>query len=317
MSAEKKIDNQQLLGPTILGGCMGFMIICAWAFASPNAFKRPTIDVQLTENVDSENVDSQVEEIQVTETLETETTTTTTETDSSTTTIETEDTETTTTATTTDTQSTQADSSTTTIETEDTETTTTATATDTQSEVNIETTSTEQPTTDTTETTTSTEQPTTDTTETATNTEIIQPTTTSEPEPETPTATTEIATASQSQGKSLTKPKTLGQVKFGLNEFELSSPAEQTINSLISEIKEYDPNKVAIKVEGHTSRVGDSQVNQLISQDRANAVVEYLKGQNLPHEVVGEGVGYSQPLPGTDPYADVNQRTVIILTPAN
>ena len=115
----------------------------------------------------------------------------------------------------------------------------------------------------------------------------------------------------------MTQPKTLGQVKFDFNGIELSFPAEQTINSLISEIKEYDPNKVAIKVEGHTSRVGDAQLNQLISQDRANAVVEYLKGQNLPYQVVGEGVGYSQPLPNTDPAADVNQRTVIILTPAN
>ncbi|MDJ0519700.1 MAG: OmpA family protein, partial [Trichodesmium sp. MO_231.B1] len=178
-------------------------------------------------------------------------------------------------------------------------------------------TSSEQPTTDTTETITSSEQPTTDTTETTTNTETIQPTATSQPEPETPTATTDIATTSQSQGKSLTQPKTLGQVKFGFNEVELPFTAEQTINSLISEIKEYDPNKVAIKVEGHTSRVGDAQLNQLISQDRANAVVEYLKGQNLPYQVVGEGVGYSQPLPNTDPAADVNQRTVIILTPAN
>ena len=272
MSAEKKIDNQQTLPPILLGGAMGFMIICAWAFASPNAFKRPTIDVQLAENVDSENV----EEIQVTETLETETTTTTTE----------------------------PDSSTTTIETEDTETITTATTTDRESEAN-------------TETTTSSEQPTTGTTEPTTNTETIQVTATSQPEPETPTATTDIATTSQSQRKSLTQPKTLGQVKFDFNAVELSFPAEQTINGFISEIQEYDPNKVAIKVEGHTSRVGDAQLNQLISQDRADAVVEYLKGQNLPHQVVGEGVGYSQPLPDTDPAADINQRTVIILTPAN
>ncbi len=308
MSAEKKIDNQQTLPPVILAGAMGFMIICAWAFAAPNAFKRPTIDVQLTENLDSENVDSQTEEIQETATLETETTTTTTEPEFSTTTTETEDTEITTTATksevnietTTSTEEPTID----TTETEDTEATTTATTTVQESEVNIETTS-------------SSEKPTTDTTETTTNTETPEPIATSQPEPETSTATTDIATTSQSQGKSLTQPKTLGQIKFDLNQVELSSPAEQTINSLISEIEEYDPNKVAIQVEGHTSRVGDAQVNQLISQDRANAVVEYLKGQDLPHQVIGKGMGYSQPLPGTDPYADVNQRTVIILTPAN
>ncbi len=115
----------------------------------------------------------------------------------------------------------------------------------------------------------------------------------------------------------MSKAKTLGQVKFGFDEFELSPQAEQTINSLISEIKEYDPNKVTIRVEGHTSQVGGAQLNQEISQDRANAVVEYLKQQNLPYQVVGKGMGFSQPLPGSDPAADVNQRTVIILTPAN
>ncbi|MCL2930887.1 MAG: OmpA family protein [Trichodesmium sp. MAG_R03] len=244
MSAEKKIDNQQVLGPKILAGCMGFMIICAWAFARPKAFKRPTIDVQLTENVDS-----QTEAIQVIETLEIETTRTTT------------------------------------IETEDTETTTSA------------------------------EEPTTDTTETTTKT--LEPTATSQPEVETASTTTDIEATSEPQGKYLTEPKTLGQIKFDINEVELSSPVKQTLNSLISEIKEYDSNRVTIKVEGHTSRVGDAQLNQTISQDRANVVVKYLKGQNLPYELVGQGMGYSQPLPESDPASDVNQRTVIILIPAN
>ena len=115
----------------------------------------------------------------------------------------------------------------------------------------------------------------------------------------------------------MTEAKTLGQIKFDINEIKLSSPAKETINSLISEIKEYDPNRVTIKVEGHTSKVGDAQLNQEISQDRANIVVKYLKGQNLPYQVIGEGVGYSQPLPNSDPASNVNQRTVIILTPTN
>ena len=115
----------------------------------------------------------------------------------------------------------------------------------------------------------------------------------------------------------MTEAKTLGQIKFDINEIKLSSPAKETINSLISEIKEYDPNRVTIKVEGHTSKVGDARLNQEISQDRANIVVKYLKGQNLPYQVIGEGVGYSQPLPNSDPASNVNQRTVIILTPIN
>ncbi|MCL2925848.1 MAG: OmpA family protein [Trichodesmium sp. MAG_R04] len=289
MSVEKKIDGQQVLGPRILAGCMGFLIIGAWAFAHPNAFERPTIDVQLTENLDS-----QIEEIPVTEVVETEVATTTT------------------------------------VETEDTETTVNSTTTDKQSEVNIETTnSIEQPTTGTTETTTSIEQPTISTTETTTSieqpttgateitTDTLESTATSQPKLETAIAKIDTATTSELQGQYLTEPKTLGQIKFDINEVELSSPAKQTINSFISEIKEYDPNKVAIKVEGHTSRVGDAQLNQTISQDRANVVVKYLKGQNLPYKMLGQGVGYPQPLPDSDPASDINQRTVIILMPAN
>ena len=319
MSAEKKIDEQQVLGPgpIILAGCMGFMMICAWAFAGPKAFQRPTIDVELTENVDS-----QTEEIQVTETQATETNTTTT--------IETENAEKTTTATTIDQQSevnTQTTTSAKQPTTDSTQTTTSAkqpTTDSTQTTTSAEqpttdntqtTTSAEQPTADNTQTTTSAEQPTADTTPTTTNT--LEGNATSKPEPKTTNTTKDLATISESQGKYLTEAKTLGQIKFDINEIKLSSPAKETINSLISEIKEYDPNRVTIKVEGHTSKVGDARLNQEISQDRANIVVKYLKGQNLPYQVIGEGVGYSQPLPNSDPASNVNQRTVIILTPTN
>ena len=59
MTKEKKRNKQQNLVPTILAGCVGFMIICAWAFI-PNPFRPPTIDFKLTENVDSENSDNTI-----------------------------------------------------------------------------------------------------------------------------------------------------------------------------------------------------------------------------------------------------------------
>ncbi|NEQ71925.1 MAG: OmpA family protein [Okeania sp. SIO2C9] len=329
MTTEKKIDKQQTVHPTILAGCMGFMMICAWAFAAPKAFEKPIIEVQLPE---TEDVDDQTEVTQV-QTTETETTdTTTTEAESFTTTTETTEAETTTTAEsptpiTTDTTTTQTESFTTTTETTDTETTTqaesptpiTTDTTTTQTEsftTTTETTDTETTTSSVSTSPSATVSPTTNITATS-GVETTQPTATSSPEIETSAATTNTSTTSKPQGKNLSQNKTLGQVKFGFDEFELSPQAEQTINSLISEIKEYDPNKVTIRVEGHTSQVGGAQLNQEISQDRANAVVEYLKQQNLPYQVVGKGMGFSQPLPGTDPAADVNQRTVIILTPAN
>ncbi|WP_293087060.1 OmpA family protein [Okeania sp. SIO3B5] len=317
MTTEKK-DKQQTLHPTILAGCMGFMMICAWAFAAPKAFEKPIIEVQLP---DTEDVDDQTEVTQVQ--------TTTTETESITTTTQTTEAETTTTESptpiTTDTTTTETESITTTTQTTEAETTTTESPTPittdtTTTETESITTTTQTPETETTTSSVSTSpsatvSPTTNIT--TSGAETTQPTATSSPEIETSAATTNTSTTSQSQGKNLSQNKTLGQVKFGFDAFELSPQAEQTINSLISEIKEYDPNKVTIRVEGHTSQVGGAQLNQEISQDRANAVVEYLKQQNLPYQVVGKGMGFSQPLPGSDPAADVNQRTVIILTPAN
>ena len=302
MSTEKKIDNHQILGPRILAGCMGFMIICAWAFAGPNAFKRPTIDVQLTKDVDSQTEETQITETPETETETTTTDTTTTATASPTPTIEIPETETE--ITTTDTTTATA-SPTATIETPETETTTT--------------------TTDTTATATASPTPTIETPETETTTTTTDTTTTATASPtptiETPetdsTTTTDTNTASQSEGKDLNTPETLGQIRFDLNEVELSPQAEQTLQDMISKVKEYDPNKVIITVEGHTSKVGEAQVNLEISQDRADVVVEYLKQQNLPYQVVGKGMGYSKPLPNSDPADDVNQRTVIILTPSN
>ncbi|MEB3339715.1 OmpA family protein [Okeania sp.] len=293
MSTEQEeVNDQGIVSPAILAGLTGFMVICAWAFASPNAFKRPTIEVQL-----SENADSQAEDI-ITETIDTETTTITTDPESSTTIIETEDTEIT--ATTTEPATGETTDTTTTTEPATGETTDTTTAT-------------EPATGETVDAGTTTELATGETVDAGTNTE----TNTETLEPETPVARTDTTTTSESQEKDLTTAKTLGQIKFGINEVDLSPAAEQTIKNFISEIKEYDPNQVAIRVEGHTSKVGDPQINNEISQDRANAVVKYLREQNIPYQVVGEGKGYSQPVPGSDPTADVNQRTEIILTPAN
>ena len=66
MTTEKKRDHQRNLSPTILVGCMGFLIICAWA-CSPNRLRNPTTDVQLNENVDSKNSDHTISQEGITQ----------------------------------------------------------------------------------------------------------------------------------------------------------------------------------------------------------------------------------------------------------
>ncbi|MDJ0553980.1 MAG: OmpA family protein [Microcoleaceae cyanobacterium MO_207.B10] len=280
------------------------MVICGWAFAQPNAFKRPNIGVQATEDVYSDT--EETAEIESTETSELDSTTTTE-------TPETDETTTTTASTT---------ESITTTEVPETEQTTTTTADPISSSPSPVVFSGEQSTTDMTNTATSSEAETTTKTP-ATDSTIL--TTAAQPETESPTveqpttdmAANDMVATSESQTKTLNQPETLGKIEFEINIVELSPQAEENIQDMISKIKQYNPDEVVIRVEGHTSSIGGAELNQEISQDRANVVVEYLKQQNIPYQVVGEGMGSSQPLSGTDPADDVNQRTVIILSPNN
>ena len=102
-----------------------------------------------------------------------------------------------------------------------------------------------------------------------------------------------------------------GEVKFATGSAQLTPQSQAVIAKLSSEIAEFNPENIAIKVQGHTSKTGSAIVNQQLSQKRAEAVVEQLKRHNLPHSFISEGLGYSETLPDIDPADSLNQRTVI------
>ncbi|MEM8642192.1 MAG: phosphate ABC transporter substrate-binding/OmpA family protein, partial [Cyanobacteria bacterium P01_G01_bin.54] len=104
-----------------------------------------------------------------------------------------------------------------------------------------------------------------------------------------------------------------GEVNFASGSAQLSAESNATLTQLAQEIKEFNPNTIGIKIQGHTSQTGPADVNQRLSQQRAQVVVDFLKQQQLQHSVFAEGLGYSQPLPGIEPSAPQNQRTVIRL----
>ncbi len=104
-----------------------------------------------------------------------------------------------------------------------------------------------------------------------------------------------------------------GEVQFQTGSAQLTAVGQQTLDRLAAEISEFSAASVGIKVQGHTSRTGPADLNQQLSQQRADVVVSYLRGKQLPHNFFAEGLGFSQPLPGSDPAAAVNQRTVIRL----
>lgn len=104
-----------------------------------------------------------------------------------------------------------------------------------------------------------------------------------------------------------------GEVKFGAGSAAIAAEGQQTLAQLAAEINEFNTQTVAIRVIGHTSQTGGADLNQRLSQQRAEAVVNYLKGQSVNHNIVAEGKGFSEPLDGVAASDPSNQRTEIRL----
>ncbi len=108
-----------------------------------------------------------------------------------------------------------------------------------------------------------------------------------------------------------------GAVKFATGSAQLTSASTKTLQDLAKEIAEFNPDTVAIRVIGHTSRTGSAAVNQALSQERAQVVANYLQAQGIKPKIIAEGKGFSQPLSGIPPQDPRNQRTEIRLVRIN
>ncbi|NEO87620.1 MAG: OmpA family protein [Spirulina sp. SIO3F2] len=128
-----------------------------------------------------------------------------------------------------------------------------------------------------------------------------------------PPTVTPVSTAQAQNAPDIGNLTVRGEVKFASGSSQLTPQSQTTLKQLAQEIKEFNPGTIGIKIQGHTSRTGAADVNQKLSQSRAQVVVNFLKQQQLQHSIFAEGLGYAQPLPGIDPAAPQNQRTVIRL----
>ena len=108
-----------------------------------------------------------------------------------------------------------------------------------------------------------------------------------------------------------------GKVEFATGSFQLTAAGQQTLVGLVSEVQEFNPETVAVRVIGHTSQTGSADVNQQLSEQRAQVVVDYLRNQGLQHNIVAEGKGFYLPLSGIDPVDPRQQRTEIRLVRVN
>jgi len=111
--------------------------------------------------------------------------------------------------------------------------------------------------------------------------------------------------------------QTRGEINFNLGSAELTSEGKETLNKLAQEIDQFNEKTIAVRVIGHTSKVGLADFNQQLSQQRADATVNYLRSRKIKQNILAEGKGFTQTLPGIPPEDQRNQRTEIRLVRIN
>jgi outer membrane protein OmpA-like peptidoglycan-associated protein len=108
----------------------------------------------------------------------------------------------------------------------------------------------------------------------------------------------------------------LDNVYFDQGEAKLLPDSYPQLDKLVAMLQR-NP-KMKIRVEGHTERIGDENANQKLSEDRANAVRDYLKSKGiLGSRVAIKGYGSSRPVAAgnTEDTRRQNRRvTFVVLT---
>ena len=138
-------------------------------------------------------------------------------------------------------------------------------------------------------------------------------------------AQTNSPNANIKQAPSIGNLQVRGEVKFSKNSAQLTLKSQKTLEALAKEIGEFNPQTVAVRVIGHTSSTGTADFNQTLSEQRAQVVVDYLRGKVRDRGASGqknrlfqaEGKGFSVPLSGIAPEDTRQQRTEIRLVRIN
>jgi outer membrane protein OmpA-like peptidoglycan-associated protein len=107
-----------------------------------------------------------------------------------------------------------------------------------------------------------------------------------------------------------------GNITFASNSSDINAQFYQVLNSVAVVLKKYD--KTLIDVTGHTDSTGGADLNQRLSQARAQSVAQYLIGQGTDsRRFLIRGAGPSQPVASnsTPEGRQQNRRVEIKLTP--
>ncbi len=99
--------------------------------------------------------------------------------------------------------------------------------------------------------------------------------------------------------------------QFEVNKAELNDDAKIALHDLAQLMKAHS--EIRLHIEGHTSAEGDAQFNQKLSQDRAQAAVDFLVNKEGidPGRLTAVGKGSSEPIDPDKP--ELNRRTEFII----
>lgn len=107
---------------------------------------------------------------------------------------------------------------------------------------------------------------------------------------------------------------TLGDVLFATGSADLQGGASGNLNKLVSFLNEYPERRV--QIEGHTDNVGGVELNQGLSQRRADSVRNYLAQQGIDSgRLTASGIGMDRPVANNDTATgrQQNRRVEIII----
>ncbi|TGK17848.1 hypothetical protein EHO61_10250 [Leptospira fluminis] len=108
----------------------------------------------------------------------------------------------------------------------------------------------------------------------------------------------------------------LDNIFFETNRFELTKDSEPELDRLAAILKA-DPN-LKIRIEGHTDNVGKEKDNQVLSENRAKAVAEYLQSRHEIDPTRLQTVGYGDSTPiapnDTPENRQKNRRVVFVIS---
>ena len=103
-------------------------------------------------------------------------------------------------------------------------------------------------------------------------------------------------------------------ILFDVDKYDVRPEAEEVLKNLVIVLKEADIK--AFEIDGHTDSDASDEHNQVLSENRANAVKNFLASQDITAEITIKGYGESRPIASNDtPEGKQKNRRVEIIIP--